>query len=82
MAKAEMYRNRKGKRRVWLTLTGKEARWLYTVAYAERGIGKNAPDWTVFATLSDLMEFESRFPRSRDMIEIPEVRWFDPEAGR
>ena len=40
-----MYRNRKGKRRVRLTLTGKEARWLYAVAYAEPG-GTKTPEWT------------------------------------
>lgn len=82
MAKAEMYRNKKGKRRVRLTLTGKEARWLYAVAYAEPG-GTKTPDWTVFAVLADLMEFESGIPqRQRNMIEIPGVRWFDPEAGQ
>jgi hypothetical protein len=77
-----MYRNRKGKRRIGLTLTGKEARWLYAVAYAERG-DTTTPDWTVFDVLADLMEFTSGVPRrQRDMLEIPEVRWFDPETGR
>ena len=81
MAKAEMYRNRKGKRRVRLTLTGKEARWLYAVAYAEAGDGEKTPDWTVFDALTCVMGLaEPQRSQSKEPTSIPKVRWFDAEA--